>query len=73
METRVVYSCVFYLLAFVLVIVSKPPAVFDTRGHLRPFSCVEANGTLSPLGVVTAVMAASSYYLFCVLDVVFHT
>ena len=78
LESRVVYSCAFYLLAFVLVVVSKPSAVFDERGGLRGFGVTkhDANGsskdapTVAPLGVVTAVIAITSFYRFCVVDLV---
>ncbi len=74
LESRVVYSIAFFLLAFVLVVVSKPSAVFDANGGLRSFGITKRidakDPTVAPLGVVTAVIAICAFYLFCVLDMV---
>jgi hypothetical protein len=68
-ESRLVYSCAFYLLAFVLVVVSKPDAVFEPNSTLKAFG-TGTKKTLVPLGVVTAVLATISFYMFTVLDLV---
>jgi hypothetical protein len=58
-------------MAFVLVVISKPRIVFDSDGRLRTFSCIDEAGTLTPLGVVTVVLAFLSYTTFCIMDALF--
>lgn len=67
---RVLYSVLFYALFIVLIIVSKPPFVFDASGQLKNFGIGE-NKTMFSLGVFTVVLAMISYYIFAIIDVVF--
>ena len=74
-ESRVIYSCAFFMLAFVLIVVAKPPAVFDGSGRLRSFGIgidqeTGAEKTLSSLGVVTAVLAIVCFYVWTTMDIV---
>lgn len=69
LSPRLTYSCTFYLLAFVLIVVSKPAVVFDERARIRRFG-TQPDQTLASLAVVTALLAVVSYYMFCVLDMV---
>jgi hypothetical protein len=72
-EGRAIYSCAFFMLSFVLIVVAKPPAVFDSSGRLRPFgigadSATGIEKTLTSLGVVTAVLAIACFYLWTMMD-----
>ena len=71
-ESRLVYSCSFFMLAFVLIAVSKPKVAFDDNGHIRPFGTGNDtnNNTLMPLGVITAVLAIVCFYMFSVMDMI---
>jgi hypothetical protein len=70
MSTRVIYSILFYTLLSILIIVSKPAIMFDTNGNLRPFG-VGTEKTIFPLGVYIVTVAVISYYIFCVIDLIF--
>ena len=70
-ESRLVYSCSFFLLSFVLIVVSKPDFIFDRYGRLKHFGTGRSpNKTLAPLGVVTVILATLCFYMFCILDMV---
>ncbi len=67
---RVLYSILFYVLIICLVVVAKPPYVFDTDGSIKSFGLGEKN-TIFSLGVFVVTLAIISFYLFAVIDVVF--
>ena len=67
---RVLYSILFYVLVLILILLVKPSAMFDEKSNLKPFG-VGQNKTILSLGVVTVALAIVSYYLFCVIDLVF--
>jgi hypothetical protein len=67
---RVLYSILFYVLIICLVIVAKPPYIFDIDGSVKPFGLGEKN-TIFSLGVFVVTLAIISFYLFAVIDVVF--
>jgi hypothetical protein len=67
MQSRLVYTCAFYILAFTLLVVSKPASTFDPNGRIIPFGTGQME-TLAPLGVATSTLAFVSFYAFCVLD-----
>lgn len=72
---RVIYSLLFYTLAILLIIVSKPHMIFERSGSIMPFGVgLTDEGkekTIFSLGVFVIVLAIVSFYLFAVLDVVF--
>ena len=67
---RVVYSLLFYSLALCLLIVAKPPLIFDreTKEPL-PFGVGEGK-TLYSLGVITVALAVVSFYIFALIDMI---
>lgn len=70
LSARVLYSTLFFVLASLLVILSKPNFVFTPDGQLRAFG-LGPGATVFPLGVLVAVMAMLSFYVFAVIDLVF--
>lgn len=70
MNTRVIYSVLFYVLLIVLMIVSKPSVMFEENGNIKPFGIGDEK-TMFSLGVFTVVLAIISFYLFCLIDLVF--
>ena len=71
---RVIYSVLFFVLIMSLVIISKPSLLFDSDHTLRPFGVGMTNGerpTLFPLGVVTAITAVASMFIFTLIDVLY--
>lgn len=72
LNSRVVYSLLFYLLAVLLLIVSKPSLMFSENGNIRPFGVGDDNHqTLFSFGVFVMVIAIISFYIFSVIDIVF--
>lgn len=70
LSSRVIYSVLFYILFSLLIIVSKPSVMFDQNGSLKPFG-VGNDKSIFPLGVFVVVAAIVSYYIFCIIDLVF--
>jgi len=70
LNTRLLYSIVFFVLLITLVQTSKPSIIFGPDGNLRPFGVGEKK-TMFSFGVFTVVLAILSFYFFCVIDVVF--
>lgn len=70
LNTRLLYSIVFFILLITLVHMSKLSVIFDKDGKLRPFGIGE-NKTMFSFGVFTVVLAILSFYFFCVIDIIF--
>jgi hypothetical protein len=70
LSQRVVYATLFYVLVIMLVMVLKPTFIFDEYGNIRPFG-VGNDKTLFSLGVITVATAILSFYLFCIIDLIF--
>ena len=70
MNHRVVYSIVFYILIIVLVIVSKPPFIFE-KGQVKEFG-IGPDKTIFSLGVIVVALAIISFYIFAIIDIFFH-
>lgn len=69
-NTRIVYSVLFYVMTMTLLVISKPKSIFDRDGSMRAFGVGE-DKTLFSMGVYTVVLAVMSFYVFCVIDLVF--
>lgn len=67
---RVVYSTLFFVLLMTLIFVSRPSALFDPDGSVRPFG-VGPTCTVFPLGVITVVAATLSMYTFALIDMIY--
>lgn len=70
LNTRLLYSIVFFILLITLVHMSKLSVIFDKDGKLRPYGIGE-NKTMFSFGVFTVVLAILSFYFFCVIDIIF--
>lgn len=70
LSSRVVYSVLFYVLSVVLLVVSKPPIFFDRDGNIRPFG-IGDDKTIFAFGVIATAMAILSFYVFCIIDLIF--
>lgn len=70
-SSRVIYSVLFYLLLMILIYVSKPSILFDEKGNIRFFG-IGDDKTMFSLGVLTVVIAVVSFYIFCIIDLVFY-
>ena len=70
-NSRVVYSVLFYLLLMTLIFVSKPSIMFDEKGDIKRFGIGDTK-TMFSFGVLTVVVAVLSFYTFCIIDLVFQ-
>jgi len=67
---RVIYAVLFYILLIMLIIISKPSVLFTDEGGIKPFGIGE-DKTMFSLGVFTVVLAILSFYIFCLIDLIF--
>lgn len=70
MNSRVLYSVIFFILLLVLLFISKPSVMFDENGDIKPFG-MGTERTLFSFGIFTAVLAIVSFYIFTLLDIIF--
>lgn len=70
LNQRIIYASLFYLLLIVLIIVTKPIVIFDERGNVRPFG-IGQQKTIFSLGVVVVALSVISFYIFCIIDLIF--
>lgn len=69
-NSRVIYSILFYLLLMILLSVAKPSLIYKSDGTIKEFG-IGDDKTMFSLGVLTAVVAILSFYTFCIIDLVF--
>ena len=69
-NTRIIYAILFYILLIVLIIISRPSIMFETDGSIKSFGIGEEK-TMFSLGVFTVVLAVLSFYIFCMIDLIF--
>lgn len=70
MNTRVIYSALFYVLVLLLVVTCQPSVAFTKGGDPKGFG-VGQDKTLFSLGLFSIVFAILSFYIFCVIDIMF--
>ena len=69
---RIVYSILFYVLLIVLIALAKPSLMFESDGNLKQFGISnDGHKTLFSFGVFTVVLAIVSFYIFCLIDLIF--
>lgn len=69
-NSRIVYAILFYVLLIVLIMITKPSMMFEADGNIKPFG-VGDDKTMFSVGVFSVVLAVVSYYIFCLVDMVF--
>jgi hypothetical protein len=69
-NARIIYSVLFYILLIVLIIIAKPSVMFENDGSIKHFGIGEEK-TMFSLGVFTVVLAILSFYVFCLIDLIF--
>ena len=70
LSSRVVYSILFYVLLIILIILAKPSIMFHSNGNIKLFGVGE-HKTMFSLGVASIVLAIASFYIFCLIDLIF--
>ena len=72
---RIIYSLLFYMMAFALIVVAKPELMFAENGSIKSFGVgLDKDGspkTVFSFGVLVVVLAIVSFYIFAVIDIVF--
>lgn len=69
---RIIYSVLFYVLLITLIAISKPSLMFDTKGNIKPFGVSnDGEKTMFSFGVFSIVLAIASFYIFCLIDLIF--
>ena len=69
--SRLVYSILFFVLAMLILVVSRPSPLFDPSGQVRQFGLGGGDKTLCSLGVATVTIAVTSFYVFALIDMIF--
>lgn len=69
LNSRIIYSVLFYVLLMVLIFMARPSVMFENE-RLRPFG-VGYDKTMFSFGVFSVVLAVLSFYLFCIIDLMF--
>lgn len=69
-NSRVVYSVLFYLLLIILLNLAKPSMIYDQDGKPKEFG-IGDDKTMFSLGVLTVVLAILCFYTFCIIDLIF--
>lgn len=71
-STRVVYAVLFYVLLSILIILIKPSFIFNEEGNLKHFGTgQDDNKTIFSFGVFVLLLAIMSFYIFCMIDLIF--
>lgn len=70
LNTRLIYSLIFYLLVVALIIVSKPEFMFDANRVAKPFGLGPEKSIFS-FGVIISTVSILSYYIFATIDLLF--
>ncbi len=71
MLSRISYSVLVFILSMILLFLMKPSIAFDNEGKLRKFGVNDRGSTIYSVGVLTSCLAIITFYLFCVIDIVF--
>ena len=69
-NSRIIYAVIFYILLVVLIVLAKPSVMFEKDGTIKQFGIGE-DKTMFSLGVFSVVLAIVSYYIFCLVDMIF--
>lgn len=71
MLSRISYSILVFVLSMILLFLIKPRIAFNNEGQLRKFGVNDRGSTIYSVGVLTTSLAIVTFYLFCVIDIVF--
>jgi hypothetical protein len=68
---RIAYSVSLFVLIMILVNIVKPNIVYKNDATVRSFG-IHKNETIFSLGVFSVVSSILSFYLFCLIDMIFN-
>jgi heme/copper-type cytochrome/quinol oxidase subunit 2 len=69
-RSRIAFSIVIFILSMILFFIVRPRIAFENDGKPRKFG-VERNETIYSLGIFTIISAILTFYVFCVIDLIF--
>jgi hypothetical protein len=67
---RIIYSILMFSLSMLLISVTKPITLFNKDASIKNFG-LGKHETIFSLGVFTIISAILSFYLFCLIDMIF--
>ena len=70
LNLRIVHSVLFYILFMILLFISRPSVIFEKNGTIKPFG-IGHDKTMFSFGVFSVVIAVLSFYIFCIIDLIF--
>lgn len=70
-NTRIIYSILFYILFIILIVLAQPSIMFEKNGEIKGFGVGDEKRTIFSFGVFTIVIAIISFYIFALIDVIF--
>ena len=70
LQSRIIYSVTFYILLIILISILKPEIMFNKDGDIISFG-LNKNETLYSFGVFSVLSAIVTFYLFCIIDLIF--
>lgn len=69
-NSRIIYSMLFFSLLMLLVIVVRPRIMFNKNLDIKSFG-LNKDDTIYSFGLFTVVAAILSFYVFCLIDMIF--
>jgi len=68
---RLIMSISFFLLSMLLIIISRPPFMFNTDGSIKEFG-LDTNQTIYSLGVFVVTLCIIIFYIFSMIDLMYN-
>ena len=68
-NTRIVYSILFYILLMILILLAKPSVMFDSDNNIKIFGTGN-DKTMFSFGVFSVIVAIISFYIFSMIDLI---
>jgi len=71
LQSRIFYAIFLYVLILTIVFIKKPLLLFHPNGEIKQFG-LHKNESIYSVGVLSIVLAIVSFYIFCIIDIVFN-
>jgi len=68
---RLIMSISFFLLSMLLIIISRPPFMFNPDGSIKEFG-LDTNQTIYSLGVFVVTLCIIIFYIFSMIDLMYN-
>lgn len=70
LNSRIIYSILFYVLLMILIVITKPNIMFEDDGNIKSFG-IGDDKTMFSFGLFAILLAIISFYIFCMIDLIF--